>query len=318
MRAIVKIWLCTVAAGGLVLGGVGGTLAADQQSLIAPIAKPITLMFIPKLVHPWYQEVQNGADFAVAELKKQGIAVTIKWNAQPTADVVEQNQRIETGIGIKPDGLAVSCLDPATNNTLLQTAVEAGIPLVTFDTYCSDAFPFIGHEGDLDDGYRIGQLIAEKLGGKGEVGILSASPTASNHATRVIGFKKAIAEHPGMKIAFEQPDNDDLEQAFQIAENQLQAHPDVGAIFAASGSDPIGAARAATNAGKAGKIIIMGFEVFPETITMLKSGAITATIVQRQWEQGYWAVQYLVAAVEKHTIPHFHETGARFLTKDNL
>jgi ribose transport system substrate-binding protein len=30
---------------------------------------------------------------------------------------------------------------------------------------------------------------------------------------------------------------------------------------------------------------------------------------------GYWAVKYMVAMNENHTIPMFHNTGSRFFTK---
>ena len=39
------------------------------------------------------------------------------------------------------------------------------------------------------------------------------------------------AKHPNIKIVFEQPDNDDLDKAVSITENELQAHPDLVGIF---------------------------------------------------------------------------------------
>ena len=69
-----------------------------------------------------------------------------------------------------------------------------------------------------------------------------------------------------MKIVFEQPDNDNLEQAVSVTEGALQAHPDLNAILCCNASNPIGAARAVKNAGKAGKILIGGFDNLPETL----------------------------------------------------
>ena len=98
-----------------------------------------------------------------------------------------------------------------------------------------------------------------------------------------------------------------------LSENALQAHPDIQVIFAANASAPVGAARTVTNAGKAGKILIVGFDELPETQKFMDSGAIYATIVQRQWEQGYWVNHYLLGLNENHTIPIDHETGSRIL-----
>ena len=43
------------------------------------------------------------------------------WDQPPQADVVDQNARIEANIGRAPDGLAVACLDQATNVQLLRS-----------------------------------------------------------------------------------------------------------------------------------------------------------------------------------------------------
>ena len=153
------------------------------------------------------------------------------------------------------------------------------------------------------------------MGGKGKIAILSGSLTASDHIQRITGFKKALAKYPDMKIVFEQPDNDILENAVSLTESALSANPDLAGIFAADASNPIGAARAVVNAGKAGKVAIVGMDDLPEAVDFVCKGVIDALKAQRQWDMGYWAVQYMVAMNENHTIPMFHNTGSHFLTK---
>ena len=133
-----------LAASSFVVTGAACAQAAgyDQTKLVHPIDKPLTIIMIPKVVHPWYKPVQDGAAFAVDELKKQGIVVRFIWDATPVADVDQQNRRIETDIGRHPDGLAVSCLDPSTNTELLDEAIQRKIHLLTFDTSCGGNYPF--------------------------------------------------------------------------------------------------------------------------------------------------------------------------------
>ena len=291
---------------------------ADQADLIHPITKPQTIVFIPKVIHPWYEVVKAGSMFAADEFKKQGITVDVQWDQPPQADVTDQNQRIETNISKNPDGLAVACLDPATNNQILDEAVGAGINVITFNSFCADRFPFVGQKDSYQDGYDLAEYLAKQIGDKGNVGILSGSLTARDHIRRIEGFKAAMAKHPDIKIVFEQPDNDDLDKAVSLTENALQAHPDLVGIFGCNASNPIGAARAVQNAGMTGKVKIVGLDDLPETIQFVKDGVITATMAQRQWEQGYWAVKYLVAKNEGHTIPMDHETGSRMITQENV
>ena len=297
--------------------GAQSAAAFDQGDLIKKVDKQ-TIVFIPKVVHPWYEVVAAGATKAAEELKTAGIDVEVIWDSPPQADVADHNRRIETNIGRHPDGLAVSCLDPATNVQLLGEAVKAKVNVITFDTFCSEDFDFVGHKGDYQDGADLANFLADKIGGEGKVGILAGSLTASNHVARVKGFKEAIAKYPNIQIVFEQPDDDSLEKAVSLTENALQANPDLKGIFGSNASNPIGAARAVKNAGKEAQITIVGMDDLPETLQFIKEGVIAGVKAQRQWEIGYWAVKYLVAKNQNHTIPHEHATGSQIITKELL
>jgi ribose transport system substrate-binding protein len=317
MKTLTGTLLAATVAAGLALSA--GTAAAfDQGDLIKPVDKTLTFVFVPKVVHPWYDVVRAGADKAVEELKAEGIAVEIVWDAPPQADVADHNRRIETNIGRQPDGLAVSCLDPSTNVQLLGEAKAAGVNVVTFDTFCSEDFHFIGHKGDEQDGRDLAAFLAGQIGEKGKVGILAGSLTATNHAARVKGFKEGIAAYPDIEVVFEQPDDDSLEKAVSLTENALQANPDLVGIFGSNASNPIGAARAVVNAGKTDQVKIVGMDDLPETLQFISDGVIAGVKAQRQWEIGYWAVRYMVALNQNHTIPHEHATGSQILTKDLL
>ncbi|PRA51911.1 substrate-binding domain-containing protein [Brucella pituitosa] len=302
----------------LVLTGLASTaLAQNQADLIKPIDKELTFIFIPKVIHPWYDVVADGSKFAAEELAKQGIRVNVIWDQPPQADVTDQNQRIETNIGRRPDGIAVACLDQATNTQMLNEAKSAGVNVITFNSFCDDQFPFVGPKDSEQDGHDLGEFLAKHLNGKGKVGILAGSLTATDHVQRIKGFKKALEQYPDMQIVFEQPDNDILEEAVSLTENALQAHPDLAAVFGSNASNPIGAARAIKNAGKQGKVAIVGMDDLPEAVDAVCDGTITALKAQRQWDMGYWSVRYLVAMNQNHTYPMAHDTGSRFITRDD-
>jgi ribose transport system substrate-binding protein len=313
-----RLRLAIILCGSLAINLSERTAAlADQASLIKPVTTQ-TIIFVPKVIHPWYEVVKAGSMFAAAELKKQGIAVNVIWDQPPQADVTDQNQRIENDISKHPDGLVISCLDPATNNQILDEARKAGINVLTFNSFCADRFPFVGQKDSYQDGYDLAEYLATQIGDKGNVGILSGSLTATDHIRRVKGFKAAMEKHPNIHIVFEQPDNDDLDKAVQLTEDALQAHPDLVGIFGCNASNPIGAARAVKNAGKAGKIKIVGLDDLAENFQFIRDGVTTGTMAQRQWDQGYWAVIYAVAKNEGHTIPMDHETGSRLITQANV
>ncbi len=310
-RRVTAAALCSVALTAIA----APTFAQNQLDLITPIDGELTFVFIPKVIHPWYDVVQEGGAYAVAELAKEGIIVNMIWDQPPQADVADQNQRIEANIGRHPDGLAVACLDQATNVQLLEEAKAAGLNVFTFNSFCSEDFPFVGQKNSYQDGYDLGMFLADHVGGTGEVGILAGSLTATDHVERINGFKDALAGFPDMSIVFEQPDNDVLEEAVTLTENALQAHPNLVGLFGSNASNPIGAARAVQNAGLSGKVAIVGMDDLPEAVEFVCNGTITALKAQRQWDIGYWTVRYMVAMNQNHTYPMDHNTGSRFITQ---
>ena len=308
---VLSVLLCTTAfAGGL----------ADQGKLIKPINKTLKFVFIPKVIHPWYDVVEQGARAAVKDYKKMGINIDVKFDSPPVADISKHMSTIEANISSHPDGLAISALDPATNTQLINDAINAGLNVVTFDTDAPDSnrVCYIGHSGDFQDGYDLGIHLADLIGEKGKVGILSGSLSAPNHVGRVKGFKAAMEKYPDIEIVFDRPDNDDLQKAVELTENALQANSDLVGIFGCNASNPIGAARAVKSAGKAGVVHIVGMDDLDETLQLIQEGVIDATKAQRQWDIGYWTVVYLVAMNQNHTVPAVHDPGARIIVADDL
>ena len=63
---------------------------------------------------------------------------------------------------------------------------------------------------------------------------------------------------------------------------------------------------------------IAGMDDMPETIQFIKEDIIDGIKMQRQWEIGYWAIMYMTAINQGHTIPKKHTIGSRLLTKEDL
>ena len=154
LLAIAGLALCTAA------------FAADQPAPapLKPVTKKLTFIYIPKLVHPWYDEVRQGIEYAVGEVKKEGIDVEYIWDAPAQADVDEENRKIQAAISRRPDGLCVSALDPATNSQLLDEAIAAKLNVTTFNATAGPKYPFVGRSKDVDDGYQCGKGRGRKNG----------------------------------------------------------------------------------------------------------------------------------------------------------
>ncbi len=292
----------------------------SAENTPAQETKQYYFVFIPKVVHPWYEAVKTGATAAIEEYKKQGIEIKFEWDAPPTADVVVHTQKIESSVAKKPSVIAVSVLDEASDAPIIDQAVDAGAKVVTFDCDApkSKRTMFVGHNKNEQDGAELADLLAKNIGEKGEVAILSGSLSAPNHKERVAGFKKAMEKYPEIKIVTEQADNDDLEKAIALTENILKANPNVKGIFGCNASNPIGAARAVKDAGKTGKVAIVGMDDMPETMQFIEEGVILGTKVQRVFDIGYNAIKYMVDIADGKSVPAEYQTGSYIVTKDNM
>lgn len=277
-------------------------------------------VFVPKLVHPWYEDVRRGADAAIAEFAKMGVTVTYDWDAPPSADVVLHTQRMEGAIVKKPDLISISCLDAAAAKPLIEEAQNQGIPVISFDTPCPDTSveAFVGRYYYEEDGAEVAEALAKAIDYKGEVAVLAGSPGAANHKQRVTGFKRAMEQYPDITIVAEEFDNDDVERAVNLTASMLQAHPNLAGIYGCNASNPIGAGRALVEAGKVGQVVLIGMDDMPDMVSFVRDGTAMAMSVQNVSEIGYWSIKLAVAKLQGHVIPKIYDTGSLLVTQDTL
>ncbi len=279
------------------------------------------LVFIPKLVHEWYEEVKIGIDQAVAELAEQGITVKYTWDAPADAIVTDQIAKIEAAAAKKPDGISIAIIDAAATTTVINELIGYGINISTFDCDAVDSnrLYYCGHSKNYEDGLEMADRMAQALGEEGEVAVLAGTLSAINHQERVQGFIDGIAKYPNMKIVDKQADEDSIEVALSVTEGYLATYPNLKGIFGCNAASPIGAARAVTDAGKAGKIVICGMAEDQEAMKYVKDGTIYCTLRQAVTTYGYNSVFNMLELADGRTPAIvFDEIPAHFVTKENV
>lgn len=296
--------------------------AASSTATTAAYAKTeYNLVFIPKLVHEWYEDVKKGIDKAVAELKTQGVTVNYTWDAPAQAVVTDQIAKIESAAAKKPDGISIAVIDAAATTTVINDMVKAGIKMSTFDCDAKDSqrLYYCGHSKNYEDGLEMANRLAKQLNEEGEVAVLAGTLSAINHQERVKGFKDGIAKYPKMKIVDSQADEDSIETSISVTEGYLTAYPNLKAIFGCNAASPIGAARAVKDANKVGKILIVGMAENQEAMNFVKDGTIFCTLKQDVPTYGYNSVyNMLLIADGKAPKTVVDEIPAIFVTKENV
>lgn len=194
------------------------------------------------------------------EVEKRG---DVLISVDPANDVTRQIQQIEDVVAQNIDGMF---LNPAEAEGIipgLDMLKEAGIPIVNFDTEVADMSYVATYAGS--DNYNAGKVCGEDLVKKipngGDIIVLD-SPTMNSVVDRTNGFIDAIEGH-NFNIVAQQDAKGNLQVSMGIAEDLLQAHPNVVAIF--GGNDPTAlGALAAANAAGITNCLIYGVDGSPD------------------------------------------------------
>ncbi|KAA9001283.1 sugar ABC transporter substrate-binding protein [Affinibrenneria salicis] len=312
-----KIPLSALLAAALIL-----PLTAFAQDEQAGLSKKDSYRFviIPKVVHPWFDKVNNGAKQAAAVLKAQtGADVQIIYSAPQQADVVLQNQILESSIATRPDGIAIDLLDEKGNRASLEEAVDQGIPVTIFDSVAPADMPLTSIGNDFCEQAQIAaRRLVELLNGQGEVAIMMGVPSAPNHAIRADCHRKTFAQHPGIKVVATGIDNDDIETAQKQAAAIMQAHPNLKGWVASDAAGPIGIGQAIKEANKANQVLLVGLDDLAEMLQLIRDGVADSTSSTKPEMQGYWAVMTMWQKAIGIETPKYIDTGIAVINKDNV
>jgi len=279
------------------------------------------LVFIPKLVHEWYEDVRLGIDQAIAELAEKGITVNYTWDAPADAIVTDQIAKIEAAAANLPDAISVAVIDPSAETAVINELMAAGIVMATFDNDAPDSNRayYCGHSSNYADGMEMADRLAAALGEEGEVAVLAGSLSAINHQERVAGFKDGIAKYPNMTVVDSQADEDTIETAIAVTEGYLTAYPNLKGVYGCNAASGNGAARAVKDAGKAGEVLVVSMSEDQESMQYVQEGVVLSAFLQQVPTYGYNSVYNLLLLADgKEPLVKVDDIPATFVTLENV
>ena len=259
--------------------------AANHQASNDPFAT-IGVSLLTR-THPFYQDLEAGLRAAAAEHGYELIVQAGEF------DVARQKDQIENFIVRRVDAIIVSPCDSKSIGTSVQAANRAGIPVFTADiAVLAEGADVVCHvaSDNVAGGRLAARAVTEVLGGPGRVAIID-HPEVESVIQRVSGFEEEIARAPGVEIVAKLTGKGVKDVAFRTAEDILQAHPGLDAIFGINDDSALGALAAVEKAGKQGRVAIVGFDAVPEARRAIAAGKIHADVVQQPERIGRTVVQ---------------------------
>ena len=279
---------------------------------------------------------QAGIDYWKPVLKgfedaAEALNVSVDYRGSTQYDVHEQITVLEQVIARKPAGIALTSMDPEALTASINKAVDAGIPVVLFDSGArnSKAYSFLG-TNNYNAGVTAAHEFAKLLNGQGKVGVVTL-PNQLNHQERVQGFEDTIAsEYPRMRVAAIKDGKGDVVVSREMAEELMREYPDLRGIFVTEAVGGVGVGEAVVNQGKLGRVKIISFDTDKGTLDMIRDGIISATLAQGTWNMGYWSLQFLFhlhhglvqpnasAGGNQRLLPPVVDTGVTVVTQANV
>lgn len=280
---------------------------SDQKSEDSKLASRGTIgVSVLTMSNPFFKVI---ADSITDEAQKSGFDVEV---VSGEYDVAKQQTQVKDFI-VKGVAAIVLCpCDSKAIGPVIQEANAAGVPVFTTDIACrAPNAKVICHVAtdNYQGGKLAGQAMVDLLGeGGGEVAILDLA-TVESCIMRVKGFREVIDAHNSgrekgkIEVVTTLPCGGLKDIGYKAAEDAIQAHPNLAAVFTINDPAALGARAAVEKAGKVDQIRIIGFDGQPEAKVAIKEGKIYASPIQFPRRMGTETVQAIVSHLKGEELP---------------
>lgn len=288
--------------------------------------KDFTITLVPGLTTDAFYITMNRGAQAAAD----ALGITVDFQGAEEFDPVLQTPVLDAVIGRAPDAILVAPTDSTQMIEPLRRAHDAGIPVITVDTFIDDGkyqdgagdgdFPLAYIASDNIGGGRMAaRYMADAIGGEGQVYVSNVRPGVSTTDQREEGFKAEMAEnYPNVEVLETQYNENDASLAASQFQAVLARNPDIKGVFGANLFSALGAGNGVESANKADEVTVIAFDAPASIVNNIDSGLVDAAIAQHPAEIGYYGVMTAYAVLTGKSVPTAIGTGFTVITKDNV
>ena len=196
-----------------------------------------------------------------AEDAAKALGANLVFQGAPEFNPVQQTPVLDAVIARHPDAILIAPTDKAQLVQPLKKAADAGIPVITVDTFIGTG-TYQTRSGDADfplsyiasdnvlGGRMAARALAKAVGDKGKVYVSNVKPGVSTTDQREEGFKEEMKGHPGITVLQTQFNDDDANKAASQLQSVYARNPDLAGVFGANLFSAIGAGNGVQQAGQ--------------------------------------------------------------------
>jgi len=283
-----------------------GTSAEEKAAFKAGVVLPTMNVF--------YLSLSNGVTDAIVAAGGKAITVTSQQYR-----VAIELANVEDLLQQDIDVLFIDASDAIASVPAIQAANKANVPVILINQEIEGVdFVTVVSTQHYKSGKLAAEFVMEQIQYSGEVAIINGPPVPAVLG-RVKAFKDVVAKYPDVKIVADQMMGNTIAEGITVAENILQANPNLDGFLAMNDFAFLGAITALQNAGKVGKVAIGAIDGLPEVVQMLAAGLApkSATAAQLPYDIGKQGVQAYLDYRDKKDVPRKIEIDPFLITKDN-
>ena len=304
--------------GVLGLHACGGSGPGDDMGVDPDSDRP-QIAVIPKgTTHDFWRSIHAGARAAANELE-----VDIIWmSGEREDDRRQQIEVVQNFIARGVDAIVLAPLDDTALVRPVEQAEQRGIPVIIIDSGLqSDAYRSFVATDNREGGRMAARRMGELLEGEGGVILLRYSEGSASTTEREEGFLEVLAsDFPGIEvISSNQFAGVTKETAYQASQNLLNRHGDqVDGVFCPNEPVTFGMWRALQNSGRAGEVMLVGFDTSDVLLKAIEEGAVHGLVSQDPYNMGYQGVMTAVEVIRGEEVPVRIATRLEIITEENL
>jgi ribose transport system substrate-binding protein len=139
------------------------------------------------------------ADTLIPQAVEAGLVkevITLQSDLKDAVQIQQIRQLVDQGV----DAIFLCCSNPTALNQTIKYAYDKGVPIFSFSGYLTAPEAFSASANYVTGGYDIAKAIAEKIGGKGNVLLVSGIAGFSSSDSFDLGALKALDEYPDIKL----------------------------------------------------------------------------------------------------------------------
>lgn len=285
------------------------TLAAAHAK--AADAKFTIAVFTKNTTNPAYAAFRIAAD----QVARSAGARIVHYVPRKPDDVEEQIEMIEQVLKYRPDAVVFIPVDDVAMIDSVKKLNAAKIPVVlASNPLPGDFVSYVGAD-DFEIGYRQARYLFDRLGGKGRIVIIEGTPAAPTNRERVRGYRRALAEFPGIEVLGSGAGNYQQPDAKRLMAKFIGDFPAIDAVLSANDGMAIGALEALGEAGRTS--VVIGINGILPAVKLIETGALLASVDFNMFKIGCTATRAALRHLEGEPLPEKIMLPAEIIDRTN-